>query len=320
LPSGKKLRAERIREKIGVERRHISKDKETVADLGYKAVRAAIGERQDIDVVFVSSSHPTSFHVAGEIKNRLSLSGAEVMDFHAACSGSALMFAYLFEEKAKYFGKNVLIVAADKFSNTIVDLTRTDAMKLDPSLGQTIFGDGAAAICFTYGKDIIVHAAIKKSLSDPKGKKDLILMGVGKNMFVEPCIINPVAPSPTTSDYPFGYFTQNGPGVFEVIYNSIPNVVRETVAKAGLKTQEIDLVIIHPGSRRVVEAITENLKPDFKVYSDYADANMSSVSLMYSFIKAMREKLIGKGSKVVLCGFGAGSPDLYSTTVVIELV
>jgi 3-oxoacyl-[acyl-carrier-protein] synthase-3 len=320
LPSGKNLRAERIKEKIGVERRHISEKDETVADLGYKAVKAAIGERRDIDVIFVSSSHPTSFHVAGEIRNRLGLAEAEVLDFHAACSGSALCFAYLFENKNKYFGKNILVVAADKFSDTIVDLRKLDALKLDPSLGQTIFGDGAVAICFNYGKDIIVHAVNKKSLPDMNGKKDLILMGVGDNKFVQPCIINPVSQSPVNSDYPFGYFTQNGPGVFQVIYNSVPNVIRETVRQANLKPQDIDLVIIHPGSRRVVEAITDALRPDFEVYSDYVDANMSSVSLMYSFVKAMRENRVMKGSKVVLCGFGAGSPDLYSVTVVIELV
>ena len=320
LPSGKNLRAERIKEKIGVERRHISGEDETVADLGYKAAKAAIGERKDIDVIFVSSSHPTPFHVAGEIKNRLGLENAEVLDFHAACSGSALMFVYLFENKEKYLGKNILIVAADKFSETIVDLRKPDALKLDPSLGQTIFGDGAAAVCFNYGKDLTVHAVNKKSLPDARDKKDLILMGVGDNKFVEPCIVNPVASPLLTSEYPLGYFTQNGPGVFQVIYNSVPTVIRETVEKANLKPQDIDLVIIHPGSRRVVEAITDALKPDFEVYSDYVDANMSSVSLMYSFVKAIRENKIKGGSKVVLCGFGAGSPDLYSATVVIELV
>ncbi len=319
LPSGKKLLAERIKEKIGVERRHISGENETVADLGYKAALAAIGDKKDIDVIFASTSHPTSFHLATEIKNRLNLPNAEVLDFHAACSGSALMFAYLFENKEKYLNKNILIIASDKFSNTIVDLTRPDACKLDPSLGQTIFGDGAAAVCFNYDSDILVHSAIKKSLPDAKGKKDIILMGVGENKFIEPSIINPVAASPITPDYPSGYFTQNGPAVFEVIYNSVPKVIRETVAKSNLSPQDIDLVIIHPGSRRVVESLTENLKPDFKIYSDYIDANMSSVSLLYSFIKALDEKRIGKGSKVVLCGFGAGSPDLYSTSVVIEL-
>lgn len=319
LPNGKKLRAERITEKIGVERRHISDTNETVADLGYKAAKAAIGNKKDIDVVFASTSHPTPFHVATEIKNRLQLPNAEALDFHAACSGSALMFTYLFENKEKYLNKNILFIAADKFSNTLIDMTTPDAMQLDPSLGQTIFGDGAAAINFAYGSDILIHFATKKSLPDLKGKKDLIQMGVGDNQFVEPCIINPVAPSPKTSSHPYGYFTQNGPAVFETVYNSVPNVIQKTVTQANLTPQDINLVIIHPGSRRVVEAITQKLKPDFKVYSDYQDANMSSVSLLYSFIKALQEEKINKGDKIVLCGFGAGSPDLYSATAIIEL-
>jgi 3-oxoacyl-[acyl-carrier-protein] synthase III len=144
-------------------------------------------------------------------------------------------------------------------------------------------------------------------------------MAMGENKFIEPCIVHPVATSPKLKDFPNGYFTQNGPRVFEDVQNTIPGLVREAVAKAGFKPTDIDLVVIHPGSKRLVDALRARLSSDFEVYSDYADGNMSSVSLLYSFIKAIQEKKIGAGSKVVLCGFGAGSPDLYSSTVVVEL-
>lgn len=329
LSNGKQLRAIRILEKIGVERRHIAKESETVADMGYEASKKALyiqgkgvmhyAPTKNIDLILASSSHTTPFNVAVEIKKKLGTEDTEIMDFHAACSGTALMFAYLFENKEKYSGKNVLLVSADKFSNSIVDLTRDDAMLLDSSLGQTIFGDGAAAVFFNFGKDITVHYAVSKPIPDPGGKTDLILMGMGKNKFVEPCIVKPVAASPIHKDFPNGYFSQNGPKVFEIVYNSIPAIIRETVKKAGFKAKDIDLVVIHPGSKRVVEALRDALKPDFEVYSDYAEGNMSSVSLLYSFIKAIKDGKIGKGSKVVLSGFGAGSPDLYSSTVVVEL-
>jgi 3-oxoacyl-[acyl-carrier-protein] synthase-3 len=186
-------------------------------------------------------------------------------------------------------------------------------------LGQTIFGDGAAAVDFTVGRDLIVYYALSKPLADLDGKKDLILMAMGDNKFVEPCVVRPVASSPKLKDFPKGYFSQNGPRVFEDVQNAIPGVIRGAVAKAGFKPTEIDLVVVHSGSKRLVDALRERLSPDFEVYSDYADANMSSVSLLYSFIKAIQEGRIGRGSKVVLCGFGAGSPDLYSSTVVVEL-
>lgn len=320
LPNGKMLRAERILEKIGVERRHLASEDQTVAELGYLAAKKALKNESEIELILVSSSHTTPFNVAGEIKKKLGIKNATIMDFHAACSGSALMFAYLFENKKKYLGKNVLMVATDKFSNSIVDLARDDAMLLDSSLGQTIFGDGAAAVYFNFGRDIVVHYAESKPIPDPGGKRDLILMAMGSNEFVEPCIVKPVAASPVHKDFPNGYFSQNGPKVFEIVYNSIPLVIRESVKKAGFKPTDIDLVVVHPGSKRVVDALRGSLRPDFEVYSDYKDANMSSVSLLYSFIKAVQEKKIGRGSRVVLCGFGAGSPDLYSSTVVIELL
>lgn len=341
LQSGRQLRADQILEKIGVERRHIAGDKETVADMGFKAAEKALNSYgrgtmhhcrgtkycapTDIDLILVSSSHPTPFNVAGEISKKLGRGiisyapTAEIMDFHAACSGSALMLDYLFENRKRYEGKSILLVAAEKFSNTVIDLTRPDALELDSSLGQTIFGDGAAAVYFKLGKDIVIHYAINKSLSDAGSKTDLILMAMGENKFAEPCIVRPVAASPVNKNFPNGYFSQNGPRVFENVLNNIPGIIRKAVNEAGFAPGDIDLVILHSGSKRVVTSLREKLKPDFQIFSEYADGNMSSVSLLYSFIKAIEEKKIGRGSKVVLSGFGAGSPDLYSSTAVIEL-
>ncbi len=325
MPSGKFLRAERIAEKIGVERRHIADPDETVADLAYKAVLDSFKslperESQETKLILASTSHPVPFHLAGSIKEKLGLKDSEVMDFHAACSGSAMMFGYLHANKDKYLNKRVIIAAADKFSDTLVDLTRSDAMELDSSLGQTIFGDGAAAVSFVNGVDLRVLSAQDKPLPDPTGGADLIYMGVGENKFVEPCVVKPVACSPKHNDFPNGYFTQNGPKVFETVYKNVPQVIRETVEMSGLKSADIDLVVIHPGSKRVVDALSAALDPDFKVFSDYKDGNMSSVSMLYSFVKALRAGMIGRGSNVVLCGFGAGSPHLYSSTAVVEII
>lgn len=319
LASGKMLVAKQILDKIGVERRHIASDTETVAYMGYMAAKMALAKNEGADIILVSSSHPTSYHVAGEIRRLLDLNSAEVLDIHAACSGSSLLFAYLREKQKEMDGKRVLLIASEKFSDTVVDLRRADGLKLDPSLGQTIFGDGATAVYFTAGRDVMVHYALNRPLPSSSGKTDLIFMAMGENKFVEPCIIRPIACSPKIKDFPNGYFTQNGPKVFEDVQNTVPGLVREAVEKAGFKPSGIDWVVVHPGSKRVVEAIRQKLSPDFQVYSDYAEGNMSSVSLLYSFIKAIKEGKIKRGSKLVLCGFGAGSPHLYSSTVVIEL-
>jgi 3-oxoacyl-[acyl-carrier-protein] synthase-3 len=325
LRSGRQLKAEQILEKIGIERRHIALDDETVADMGYLAARAASVDKPKAELVLASTSHPTSFHLATTIADRLGLTGINTFDIHAACSGSAMMFSYLFEKKQELDGKSVLLVTAEKFSPTVVDLTHKDAISLDSSLGQTIFGDGAAALSFVAGQDIKILYAINKALPEESGKKDLIMMAMGENKFIEPCLTKPVASTTTDNtqakkDFPKGYFVQNGPKVFEVIQNNIPGIIRESVKSAGLSAKEIGLVVVHPGSKRLVDALKSKLESEYKVYSDYADGNMSSASMLYSFIKAVQEKRIGRGSKVVLSGFGAGSPDLFSSTAVIELL
>ncbi len=322
LKSGRKLIASQILEKIGIERRHIAGESETVADMGYLAARDALPKNKQtyLDLVIASSSHPTEYHVAREIAKRLNLKKVEALDIHAACSGSALMFSHIFDNQKKLQGKTVLLIASEKFSSTVVDLTRPDALDLDSSLGQTIFGDGAAAINFVVGKDIAIHYALNKELPEASGKTDLIYMAMGDNQFIQPCFVHPVSSLQKSSDFPDGYFVQNGPKVFEVIQNTIPGIIRDVVEKAGFSSRDIDLVVVHPGSKRLVDALREKLAPDFEVYSLYEDGNISSVSLLYSFIKALQSGRIGRGSKVVLSGFGAGSPDLYSSTVVIELL
>jgi 3-oxoacyl-[acyl-carrier-protein] synthase III len=319
LPSGKILTAEQIYKKIGIERRHISTSDETVADMAYKAAKAALKDDRKIDCIITSTSHPVPFHLAGEMRNRLDIPGADVFDIHCACSGSARMFAYIYEQRKKLQGKKVLLVASEKFSNGVIDLMQQETIQLDRSLGQTIFGDGAAAVSFTVGENLLIHFAENTPIPDPSGITDLITMAMGENAFVEPCFRYPVICSSVHPNYPNGYFTQNGPRVYEVVRNAVPAIVRESVKAAGYTSKDIQLVVVHPGSKRMVDALRESLEPEFRVFSDYADGNMSSVSLLYSFIKALKENRIGAGSKVILCGFGAGSPHLYSSTAVIEL-
>ena len=319
LPSGKILTADQILKKIGVERRHIAGPEETVADMGCKAAETALKNNKNIDLLLASTSHPVHYNLALEIRSHLHLGTPEVYDFHTACTGSARMFAYLYDNRDKVHGKKVLLVASEKFSKSVIDLTTDGMLNLDRSLGQTIFGDGSAAVSFTEGKDIRILNAKTIQLPDPSGMTNLICMAMGENKFFEPCFVHPVAGSDCNPDYPDGYFTQNGPRVYEVVRNAVPAIIRDTVRDAGLHPKDIDLVIIHPGSKRMFDALRDSLKPDFSVYSDYADGNMSSVSLLYSFIKALKENLIGSGSTVVLSGFGAGSPHLYSSTVVIEI-
>jgi 3-oxoacyl-[acyl-carrier-protein] synthase III len=318
LPSGRLLTSDAIAEKIGVKRRHIADKDESVADMGFKAASQALGDNRVVDFIVASTSHPTDYNLSAELGRRLGIEGASVMDVHAACSGSAMAFSYVHVHREELQGKKVLLVAAEKLSDTVVDLQKPDAMERDPSLGQTILGDGAAAITFTVGEDLLTHFAIDKKLPSSDGSEDLITMALGDNKFVEPFTGNPVACLPHSEEYPRGYFTQDGPRVFYGVQSAIPEIVRDSVRQAGFTPGEIDFVVAHPGSKRMVDALRRNLS-EFKVHSEFAEGNMSSASMLYSLVDAIDKGLVGPGSRIVLSGFGAGSPHLFSSTVVVEL-
>lgn len=210
------------------------------------------------------------------------------------------------EHEIKFNNKRVLLVATEKYSHTLADLSK-GGLAIDPSMSQTIFSDGAAAIVFTYGKDIKVLEYGSEKL--PKESDNYIRMPIDKDLMIPPFHEEPI-PNSTS-----GMLQQDGPKVFEELKLRIPSLNTKVMQKARLLPSDIKLAILHQASGRVVKWLAQTM-PDYRFFNDLEDGNFSSGSIPKALMRAIRERKIQRGDKILLSGFGAG---LFASSAIVEL-
>ncbi len=298
----KPLTAQSIYEKVGVKQRYVAGTDETVLSMGIQAVQALPSSPQS-DMVFFSTSYPDGFNNAYEMVRSLNSTADGCINIHAACSGFTLGLDRIWENKDHFSGKKILMVASEKYSPTLVDLRSDHA---DPSLAQTIFSDGAAAILFTEGQDLKILSALNYSF--PKERSSCLRMPISYGLVRHPALTIEI---PAAED---GHFWMEGKAVYEGIRETVPTLISAAIAKAGLEPQQIKMVIPHQASRHMLDAIARNLS--IEVYRDLEDGNWSSASIPKAMLKALNEGAIASGDKIVLAGFGAG---LFASVAVVEL-
>ena len=303
---GKLLTADAILHKTGIEKRYVANDEETPLFMAIKASEEALkGNKEKIDVVIVSTSFPTGENLSGELQKKFGLSGFH-LDVHAACSGVGISLAYLKRREGLFAGKKILLVTTEKYSPYLQDLREEGGSAKDPSLAQTLFSDGAIACKFEYGKDLKVLSI--KNYVFSENTKDHIKMPIDRNLMVGPYCEIPIA-------YPqSGKFEQEGSKVYKLVRNTIPNLIKESISKAGHTQGDIKMVFLHQGSGHVVTGINDQL-PEFqgRILMDYQDGNNSSGSVLKCIMKAIAENTIKKNDIVNLTVFGAGMRALSAT-------
>lgn len=304
--NGKPLTADAILHKTGIEQRFVANNEETPLFMAIKASERALERNKDnIDAVIVSTSFPTGENISKKLQERFGFSGFHI-DVHAACSGVGISLAYLKKYEGKFTGKKILFVTTEKYSPYLQDLREEEGSIKDPSLAQTLFSDGSTACTFKYGEDLKVLST--KKLVFPIGTENYIKMPINRNLLVAPYLEIPI-PYPAS-----GKFEQDGSKVYKLMRNNIPNLIRESISKAGLTPQHIKMLFLHQGSGHIVIGINDQL-PEFqgRILMDYQDGNNSSGSTPKSVMKAIREGGLNKHDIVNITVFGAGLTAISTT-------
>lgn len=233
VPKGRKpLTAQSIYEKIGVKRRFITGEDETALDMGIKAVKSLPNFLESPDMVYFSTSYPDGDNNAEELVRYFDYTPDGFKNIHAACSGFTLSLSQIFENRERFLGKRILLVASEKYSPTLVDLRSDDA---DPSLAQTIFSDGAVAMSLTEGRDMKILNAL--SYSFPVEKSACLRMPVNYDLVRHPAL---------TVDIPHsenGHFWMDGTAVYEGVREIVPGLIDTAITGAGLESRQIKMVI-----------------------------------------------------------------------------
>ncbi len=100
----------------------------------------------------------------------------------------------------------------------------------------------------------------------------------------------------------------------ELVKEDFDNLVSKALDKASIKKEEIDYWCMHPGGKKILEAISQSLelkKDDlaysYEVLNDYG--NMSSPTILFVLKKILDEldqKQKNKGQKIFGAAFGPG--------------
>lgn len=307
--SGKLLSAEDIHKKVGVLRRYVAGEDETVFSMGVEASKPILDQGGDIGVVLWTTNDPQE---EGNLSRRFSehyrLNPYDKCDFYAACSGLVYSLSYIHEKKEEFLGKRVHLVSSEKLSHIMANLKDPDERKEDPGMCQTIFTDWATAMNFRYPTDLIIRSTVNFKFNEGS---DALLVPVHYEYLEKPYRVVRVPPSPT------GKVRMEGGKVYELVLRNIPKLINTAIAGAGLRPEEIDWIILHQASLPVVEGVARRL-PELrdKFIWDLEDGNSSSASIPRAWMRATAKGMIKRGDKLVLAGVGAG---LFSSVAVVEL-
>jgi 3-oxoacyl-[acyl-carrier-protein] synthase-3 len=291
-----------IRQRTGIEQRHWVPEAGGVgsSDLGLDASKIALEEAgwqpADIDLIIFATLSPDIFFPGPGclMQHKLGLDATPALDIRQQCTG----FLYGLTTADAYIRSNladrILLVGAEVHSTGLDISTRGRDVAV-------IFGDGAGAVCVE-GVESDEPVGVLASALHADGRFAEILsveLGASRN--------NPRI-SKEAIEAGRHYPKMDGKTIFKLAVQKLPEVVGETLAKADLAVEDIDLFIPHQANLRINQFFQQAMKlPEDKVFHNIQRyGNTTAASIPIALDEALEMGLIGSGSTVMFLGLGAG--------------
>ena len=99
-----------------------------------------------------------------------------------------------------------------------------------------------------------------------------------------------------------------GPELFKIAVKSMEDVSRQVAARAGIKLEDVDLIVPHQANLRIINAVAERLGlPREKVFTNVDRyGNTSAASVPIALDEAIESGRIRDGDLVMLNACGGG--------------
>jgi 3-oxoacyl-[acyl-carrier-protein] synthase III len=280
-----------IKERTGIEQRHIAGDGELTSDLGIAASKQALVragmDPTDIDLVICATATPdrTFPATAVAIQNGLGITKGAAFDLQAVCSGFiyALNVADNFIKTGQ--SKRVLVVGAETFSRILDWEDRGTCV---------LFGDGAGAL--------VLEAQSQLGTREDRGILATRIRSDGR--FEELLYVDGGPGSTKTT----GHLRMNGREVFRHAVQKISSVIEETLVMTGYAPAEIDLFVPHQANKRILDGIGKKLgiPPDKVIVTLAKHGNTSAASVPLALNQAFEDHRLREGSLVLMEAMGGG--------------
>lgn len=279
-----------IRERTGIEQRHIAVEGQTTVDLAEAASRLAIEaagiDAQDIDLIVLATSTPDKIFPSSAciLQARLDIHGCPAFDIQAVCTG--FVYALAVAEKFIKTGssKKALVVGAEVFSRILNWEDRGTCV---------LFGDGAGAV--------ILEASEETGILSTHIHAD----GKYENLLRVPCGI---ADGYDQVKAGKAFVEMKGNEVFKMAVNTLGRIVDETLAANKMIKSDIDWLVPHQANIRIIAATAKKLKMsmDQVVVTVHKHGNTSAASVPLALDVAVRDGRIKKNELLLFEAFGGG--------------
>ncbi|WP_348631951.1 beta-ketoacyl-ACP synthase III [Pontixanthobacter sp. CEM42] len=278
-----------IVERTGIRQRYIAGEGETTSSLATaaaeRALEAAGMSGNDIDLIVLATATPdqTFPATATRVQQALGCNGCIAFDVAAVCSGFLYALGTADSMLRTGMAKRALVIGAETFSRILDWEDRTTCV---------LFGDGAGALVLE-AEDVA---------EDGPGVLDTKLHADGEHnqlLYVDG------GPSTTGT---VGKLRMKGREVFRHAVVNLANVLKETLAAAGVEAADIDWVVPHQANARILDATARKLGlPAEKIIVTVDQhANTSAASVPLAFDVGIRDGRIKKGDLVMFEAMGGG--------------
>ena len=274
-----------IRERTGIERRHIAADGETTVDMAERAARAALEAAgcspQDVDFIAFGTTTPDMvFPNCGVLlQARLGCRGAPAFSVETACSG--FMYALSIANKFVRAGeaKRALVIGDETLSKIVDWNDRSTAV---------LFGDGAGAVVLEPADSPGIYST---HLHADGTYRELLYCGGGMDL------------SRTRRT-----IAMSGSEVFKVAVGTLGKAIEEALRANRIERSSLDWLVPHQANLRIIQATARrlNLSMERVITTVQEHGNTSAASVPLALDAAVRSGRIKRGQLLVLEAFGGG--------------
>ncbi len=286
-----------IRQRTGIELRHIAGEDELPSDMALKASLQALEQSQikpeDLDFILVATLYPDQLmpNTACELQRKLGISNVPSLDISAACSGFVygLSIASQYIQSGTY--KNILVVGTETLHHITNYEDRTTCI---------LFGDGAGAFVVSQTDDPQKGCVYHQEL---QAYGDL-----GELLFIS----SPGAKQAAKKDFNTGkqdtYIHMDGQKVFRKAVQIMCDAYEKALKDTGRTPDQIDWLVPHQANERILKKFCKSTSfPEEKVIFDIKETgNTSSASIPLSMARAVEQGKIKRGQDILMVAMGGG--------------
>jgi len=117
-----------------------------------------------------------------------------------------------------------------------------------------------------------------------------------------------LVPDPTGYDIDSFYLQMDGASVFKHAVVGFADQIEQTLAREGLRPEDIDWIVPHQPNERILKAVSKRVGIPYDKFvmtiSQYGNTSAASVSMALGW--AAEEGLFEPGHKIIFCSVGAG--------------